>query len=373
MKLKSIVIAISCLLMLGVSANVFAATDSTGEALTSNVDILSASVVTSDQASTAEPPNKINLGVKMNDGSHLPAAIIFDFDVDNDTATGGGSIITSLPSRQCGGDVCKADAGGGFDFYVNIILRSQGDGAPLANCSGCSGGASSCVLRGPAGVNCNETDCYELGESCTAGTPGCYETSGVCTGCDGPLTSYVMNVVCGEGETPSCARPYIKGEWNVGFGQFGRIMNGNINLPMAYGAVNEADICAELPWGIIMLKAQTIITAYADPEHLPFNTPAAFLNPPKYQVTALFDTGLPFDGDDFTQYYPAGSGFNLAVRDWMPDTARVADGETNEWGPCAHNSEGGYGDVDVDANDVTDFLNEFGRGQFFQPCPTCKN
>ena len=64
---------------------------------------------------------------------------------------------------------------------------------------------------------------------------------------------------------------------------------------------------------------------------------------------------------------------HLAAKDWMPDTARVADGEFNQYVPCAHNSAGAYGDQNVDALDVGDFLNEFGRSIFSMPCPTCKN
>jgi hypothetical protein len=67
------------------------------------------------------------------------------------------------------------------------------------------------------------------------------------------------------------------------------------------------------------------------------------------------------------------AGLTLNLSDFLPDTARVADGETNANDSCAHNSEGGYGDLDVDANDVTEFLNEFGRMGVFKVCPNCKN
>ena len=73
---------------------------------------------------------------------------------------------------------------------------------------------------------------------------------------------------------------------------------------------------------------------------------------------------------------PYGSepaGFYLAAQDWMPDTTRAANGEFNQYAPCQHNSEGGYGDLDVDGGDVGDFIAEFGRGGFNKPCPNCKN
>ena len=33
---------------------------------------------------------------------------------------------------------------------------------------------------------------------------------------------------------------------------------------------------------------------------------------------------------------------------------------------AAHNSAGGYGDLNVDANDVSEFLAEFGRSNFYR-------
>jgi hypothetical protein len=36
------------------------------------------------------------------------------------------------------------------------------------------------------------------------------------------------------------------------------------------------------------------------------------------------------------------------------------------------NQEGAYGDVDVDANDVTLFLSEFGREASLKACPGCR-
>ena len=62
----------------------------------------------------------------------------------------------------------------------------------------------------------------------------------------------------------------------------------------------------------------------------------------------------------------------MDISDWLPDTGRVADGDFNGGDPCAHNSAGGYGDQSVAANDVADFLDEFGRSNFFEPCPNCK-
>ena len=64
--------------------------------------------------------------------------------------------------------------------------------------------------------------------------------------------------------------------------------------------------------------------------------------------------------------------FTLDIADWMPDTARTAYGEYNQGDPCMHNSAGPFGDQNMAADDVSDFLNEFGRSTFNKPCPACK-
>ena len=86
-------------------------------------------------------------------------------------------------------------------------------------------------------------------------------------------------------------------------------------------------------------------------------------------MTALFDYPDLYDGDDFMK-----SGFDLAALDWMPDTARVADGLVTDEATCEYNQNfdaGAYGDVDVDGGDLADFLTQFGRGFYDRPCPGC--
>jgi hypothetical protein len=375
MKKNSLLCVLSLILLLGVSGNVLAVSDSTGEALTSGVDILSVSVVTSNTGvSGAETAN---IGIKMAAGSHLPAVILFDFDVDNDTATGGGSIVTGIPTMTCkdGGGLpqtCKADVGGGFDYTLSLVLRGQDDNSSWANCSGCAGGAVQCTTRGAAHDCGADGTCYELGDSCTTGSD-CYDSANRCdTGCPG-IFAFPLSTLCEDAPTPPCGRGYSKGEWSVGFGQNGTIMNGNTNLVMTYSAVNETEICIEIPWGLIKTAAWIAINNAGDSEHLPFDVATANADPPKFQVTAMHN--LRYNGQDFSQpKFPADPpGFYVAIKDWVPDTARVADGEHNDNVPCAHNSYGGYGDLNVDAGDVGDFLSEFGRSMFKEPCPNCKN
>jgi hypothetical protein len=146
-------------------------------------------------------------------------------------------------------------------------------------------------------------------------------------------------------------------------------MIGNVLINNTYNINNETDICATLPWGNMITNMWTAIWKAADPENPVFDATYPINNPPKYQVALFYDAAFkPGDEDDLFTL----PGLNVDVSDWLPNTARVADGEYNQYETCYHNSAGGYGDVNVDANDVGDFLAEFGRSVFSRPCPTCK-
>jgi hypothetical protein len=373
MKSKAMVFIIGCMFLLGMAGNVMAVSDTTGEPLNSGIDIASVSLVTSNIGSGF--PRTANIGVEAAPGTSLPALLLFDVDIDNDTTTGGGSVITGIPTAACGGSQCKADVGGGFDFTVTLILRGQDDGTSISNCNGCEGGNIQCTTRG-APVSCTEGTCYELGASCGVGDPDCYISQNPCS-CGAGVFAYELVTPCVAG-AESCSRGYRAGEWRVGFGQGGQVLNGNFNVDTSYSPFNEQSICVELPWDAIVTAAYLRILAAADPDHPVFNINDALALAavgPKYQVTALSNVEVPWSGTDFTEPFGSCSvvpGFCLAARDWVPDTDRVADGEYNVNSPCGHNTAGGYGDQNVAADDVQDFLAEFGRSTFNKPCPTCK-
>jgi hypothetical protein len=301
----------------------------------------------------------------MAPGSHLPGAVIFDFDVDNDTATGGGSIITGIPAGNCGSEPCKTPAGDGFDFYVVLVLRTQGDTSNLSLASGCSGSRNTCAQRGAPG-SCDEGICYQLGSPCDIGDPDCWEIleGGACNNCVPDIISYQLDLICGA-TGARCDKPLIKGEYYVGFGQQNEVKVGEVLIRNTFNINNEAELCATIPWGLIVTNTFVAIT---DAGKTPFDATYAVNNPPKYQVSLFYDTTFADENDLFTL-----PGLNVDVNDWLPDTARAADGEYNHNTPCLHNSAGRYGDQNVDANDVADFLNEFGRSHFNNQCPNCKN
>ena len=94
--------------------------DTTGEAFVADVDIASVSAEVYD-IQDGGSPDKIRLGVKMNAGSHLPGAIIWDIDVDNDTTNGLASVVSGIPLPPCGpGQSCKE--GEGYDILIMMTL-----------------------------------------------------------------------------------------------------------------------------------------------------------------------------------------------------------------------------------------------------------
>ena len=367
MKNKGMVFVMSCMFLLGIAGNVLAVNDTTGPGQQMGpLDLATASVVTFDKRDLAEIPDFAKIGIKMAPGSHLPGAVIFDFDVDNDTATGGGSVITGIPAGNCGSAPCKTPAGDGFDFYVVLVLRNQGDTSNLSLASGCNGAALTCTTRG-ATASCNEGTCYELGSPCSIGDLDCYEIEegGACTGCAGGANAYPLANACGF-SAEDCDQRLLKSEYYVGYGSQNSAMIGNIPIRNTYNLENETEICATLNWGLIVTQMYTRILR--DTGSAPFDPTYPTNNPPRFQVAAFYDENFE-DGDDLFTL----PGLNLDVSDWLPNTDRVAAGEYNQHPPCAHNSWGGYGNVNVDANDVGEFLNEFGRSVFSRPCPNCKN
>ena len=79
---------ISCLLVLGLCRSADAVTDASGDSLVQDVDILSASVVTYYKEEPGVTPSFAKIGIKMVPGSHLPAAIVWDFDVGAEDVAG---------------------------------------------------------------------------------------------------------------------------------------------------------------------------------------------------------------------------------------------------------------------------------------------
>ena len=354
MKKHYLAVIVSMFFVLSLSDTARAVSDTTGENIVPNVDLTGASVQTFAPQDSSVPPEYVKLGIRMNGGSHLPSLIIWDFDVDNDTATGDGSIVTGIPSATCGGSPCKADAGGGFDFYVVMVLRDQSDDSSTALCRDCTVAAYQCATRS-APTSCNEGTCYELGAPCSIGDPDCYEVTTECTGCSGG-PAYPLDQVCGT-TTEDCGMGILKGEWYMSIGSAVKpYERGRSFLPVSWNGSDYTQWCFTLPWHHIVARA---VDKGAD-----FDYDYTKSNPPKFQVSVYYDEAFT-DGDDLFTL----PGLNLDISDWLPNTARVADGEFNQYSICVADFTGDGG---VDGTDVSILLNDWGRSQFSQPCPSCQ-
>jgi hypothetical protein len=360
---KLLTITLSIFLVLGLTSPVLAVNDTTGDNFVPDVDLVSASVVTSSQTNPANPPEVANIGITMAAGSHLPGLIIFDFDVDNDTATGTvGSLSAPLPTAEGGGTPpYKLGCNEGYDFFVVVALRNQSANSQLALSNGCFGSSTPCIERGDLCTGCaGGAEAYTIGPLCSGGA-GCYNViTSVQTACN-EGTCYQLNDPCPADQ--SCAMGLLRGEWYMATSLLKPPeVRGKNLLPFEYTILNETDICFTLPWAELIERA---VAAGADLDEV-----EARNSPPQYQVSVWHDTAF-IDEDDFSD--EGGSPINLS--DFLPNAGGNcnAAGEFNDNDPCFHNSAGPYGDLNVDALDVTDFLAEFGRSVFSRPCPNCKN
>jgi hypothetical protein len=352
--------ALSIFLFLGLTSPVLAASDSTSDNFVPDVDLASASVVTSSQTNPANPPEVANIGITMAAGSHLPGLIIFEFDVDDDPGTGGTSILAApLDTAEGGGTPPYKPGCVGYDFFVVVALRNQSDASEIALGAGCFGSSVPCIQRGDPCTGCDGgVDAYQLGSMCSGGANCWNVIQSVITPCN-EGTCYQLDVPCPADQ--SCAMGILRGEWYMSTSLLANpSMRGKKILPFEYDPDNETEICFTLPWAEILERA---VAGGAT-----FNEAYARDNPPKYLVTVWYDT--PFT--DENDYFSNGNLLNLS--DFMPDAGGAcnAAGEFNQYTACAHNSAGPYGDQNVAADDVGDFLAEFGRSTFNQPCPTCK-
>ena len=359
---KLLTVTLSIFFLMGLTSPVLAASDSTSDNFVPDVDLQSASLVTSVQTDQGVP-EVANIGITVAPGSHLPALIIFEIDVDNDTATGGTTILSAPLDTAEGGGIPPYKPGCvGYDFFVVVALRGQSDTSMLALSDTCMGSSKPCVERGTQCTGC--TDAYQLGDLC-AGGANCYNViTSVQTACN-EGTCYQFPDPC-PNDVP-CGMGLITGEWYMAIDLLSKpSMRGNKILSFPYNPNNETDICLTIPWVQMIAEA---IQEYNNQGKTPFTLQGVLDNLPHYQVSVWYDTA----NDDDDDYMSSGNLLNLS--DFMPNGGGAcnAAGEYNQHPPCLHNSWGGYGNLNVDANDVGDFLEEFGRSVFSRPCPNCKN
>jgi len=364
MKNKSLAFVISCVLVLGFSGIAMGIatthTDNTGESYVTSVDILEYSAEVYDPDPLTSLPQKINLGLRVKDGGHLPAVIIWDFDVDNNLNSGWANTTTGIVNSVCGG-ICK-DMGGemyeqGWDFYIILALRDQAATSNVADCLSCTASKFYCLESGPQCSDCDKGDCHSIamGPSglpfCDEGEENCYETvEGYDCYCDDARKCGIFDIPCGKMPHIDCSVGLTKGRWLATFGE-GKLtpMRGNIDISLNYDVTGETEIQVEFPWGQIVQRIHEL-----KPEimHGQFDLSYASQNPPVFMVSAFFDSGFE-DGDDM---WTTSKGMYIDISDWAPDLPVY--GVTADWNDTSAAAK--KYDLDDDGDcDVFDLLKLF--------------
>jgi hypothetical protein len=289
--------------------------DSTGEHVVAEYDILRAKAeaypIVVDQI-----PENITFSLDMNSGSNLPGIVVFEVDVDNDTDTGSSSGLANA-LNACGSGSKIKSATPGFDLYIMLMLRDQGDDADTARCSGCTGPQSqTCYERGAGCTNCGGDTCYQQGTSCTPGGPGCYLLGDYCT-CD-QLDCYTLDQICEAEE--DCDTGKLRGEWATGQSPGGDDMDiywGRIDMPLPKETDTDNSDSYTLPWArIVQATYDAMVAEGVDPSEI-FDIEAA-KNPSNYgfQVSTWADPNFETTEDDFLdKIVPCWE-----VSDVVPDT-----------------------------------------------------
>jgi hypothetical protein len=182
-----------------------------------------------------------------------------------------------------------------------------------------------------------------------------------------------MTVPCDDCAV-SCGDGRNIGEWYItvlslgGVSGGGDPYRGRIDMPLPRGTDSDSADCYTLPFKSIVEAAAA---AGGD-----FNIAAAEnVANVKWQVSAWTDPAfVTTENDFFGDCEPGGTcgiGNPCAeVSDVVPDAglADASGGDANTY--CETNPDG---DEDVDGNDLTKFLEDFGRGTYDRPCPNCRN
>ncbi len=352
---KYVVALLSVMLLIGLSTTGMAApiVDPVGDRFVAGKDILSADALFYP-ASSLPIADYVKLTVTMASGSTLPGMITWDFDADKNTATGGGSSL-NMPFSPCPTSRCKTE--GGFDFYILLVMRDQSDTGNTAYCGNCVGAAGQCVTRG-ATVACTEGTCYEPGDSCDIGAPGCYlldETP--CSGAGQCPNAYELQTPCTA--SSDCGSGQQWGEYYVGFGLGGNsrpAFRGRLELPGDILAKNQ--YCFTLPWGkIVAYAAMMGAVNFGDVK-----------DDPTYQVQAWHDPIFdPNDGGDKEDFFDVGLTLNIS--DYVPNTGYAASTASAVEACSADitSAVAGQTDCKVALQDLVLLKAEFNRSN----CPNC--
>ena len=159
MRSKYMLCIMAMFLVLGFTSSVSAISDPGGDSKVPGYDITGADLVVYPPSTSPETYMKV--GIDMDD--KIPGIVVLEFDVDNDTDTGGHVGIPGV-FNPCGGGA-KIKTQPGIDVMCTLVLRDQADSASTAWCAGCMGPSVQCAERAAACTGCAEGDCYQIGSA----------------------------------------------------------------------------------------------------------------------------------------------------------------------------------------------------------------
>ena len=115
----------------------------------------------------------LNICIDIN--SSLPGMLVIEFDLDNDTLTGGTWLLGLFNSCESS-PPSKIKITPGIDMALYLMLRNQSSNSTLAWCKDCAEEVTElCYLKDtPCDGSCGSPNCYEPITLCTPGDPNCY-------------------------------------------------------------------------------------------------------------------------------------------------------------------------------------------------------
>ena len=382
MRTKCLVCVMSLLFLLGVSVSVFAENDPTGDQRVAGYDIASANVELYTYPAAAGIPERAKVSLNMAAGSLLPGMVVVEFDVDNDPNTGGSVSMLGIFLTCEPGTPGRIKIQPGVDIAVFLMLREQGGDSSTAFCNDCKGPGAQCAERGTPCSGCDQADCYTTGATCSPGDPDCYvignpegercSTGGGAADCtSGEENCFVLNVPCDDCAVP-CGEGRRVGEWYItavavgGTGSGPEPDRGRIEMPLPRETDSSSADCYTFPFRRIVEAALAAggdfdIAAAEDVANI------------KWQVSAWYDPDFATTQNDFFgDCVPGGTCNPLTpcaeISDVVPDAGLADSLPGNADTYCETNADG---NTNSDAQDVTKFLEDFGRSAFFKPCPPC--
>lgn len=310
MKTKCLVTVMSFLLVLGLSIPVSAGwviDDVSDTVLVSDVDMKKVGVAITEVGTTSasDPAHTeapwMNACIEMEAGSKMPGMVMFEFDVDNNVATGGGTGMLKIPF-MCNYVTSEYP---GTDVILFMYLRDQG---PESSNSWCHDELG--FIPGADCTNCDVGGCKIGNDMCTKPGSGCMVVEGMCV-CD-EETCFVPGDPFLEWDCEGKGRKI--GEWIVKAVELGGSVMPPPSVTIDYGRLNPKPLlaytgdgdmlCAKLPWGEILRNAHEF--EYEGTPKAPValdddtKLGIALTTAPNYVVSIYYDTesGFP-DGCDY--------------------------------------------------------------------------